>query len=376
MNTAPSYSLATHRPIQLMLADDSAVIRGALSKILKDDQAIQIVAAVRNGHMAIQSAKEHQPDVIILDIEMPVMDGITALPEILKTSPHSKVIMFSSLTAEGADVTLKAFSLGAVECLVKPSSSQDVGQGSAFQRDLLRLIKNLGGYQDPSPVTTPGRPAAIAAVPSTSPAPAQTLSVRSGARVYQGKPRILAIGSSTGGPNALFEILKHCQGVQIPIVLTQHMPATFTKILARHITDHTGMPAVEGETGMRLENGHIYVAPGGFHMRVQQDDAGLFIKLDDGPPENFCKPSVEPMFRSVIDIYGAKVLGLILTGMGQDGIEAGKALADTGAQLIAQDEATSVVWGMPGAVAKAGYCTHILPLGDIGPAVKKMVMGL
>ena len=202
-----------------------------------------------------------------------------------------------------------------------------------------------------------------------------TVTLRNDPHAYKGKPAIVAIGSSTGGPQALFKVLKHFSGFDVPIVITQHMPATFTKILADHIGQQTGIPAHEGEDGMPVEKGHIYVAPGGKHMLFEQKVTGLQIKLDDGPPENFCKPSVEPMFRSVIDVFGNKVYGLILTGMGNDGIGAGKLLNDGGGHLVAQDKATSVVWGMPGAVAKAGYCTFVLPLNEIGPHIRRAVMG-
>ncbi len=366
-------STASSKKISIMLADDSAVIRGALTRILETDSTIDIVASIANGEMAVKSAEIHKPNVIILDIEMPVMDGLTALPKILENSPNSKVIMFSALTESGAAVTLKAFSLGAVECLVKPSSTQSVGEGSEFQRKLLDLIKNLVPENDRAEHIE--HAAAPVSATAKSLLSADNIELRSGVGVYKGKPKILAIGSSTGGPNALFEITKDFKNFDVPIVLTQHMPATFTKILAEHITQQTGVPAEEGQDGMRLENGTIYVAPGAFHMKILKDDEGLYIKLDDGPPENFCKPSVEPMMRSVVDLFGRQVLALILTGMGHDGIDSGKLLADCGAQLVAQDEKTSTVWGMPGAVAKAGYCTDVLPLNEIGPHIRKAVMG-
>lgn len=357
---------ASSSTIKVMLADDSAVIRGALSRILEVDPDIEIIDSVANGEVAVRSATKHQPDVMLLDIEMPVMDGLTALPEIMKASPKTKVIMFSSLTEKGAKVTIRALALGAVECIVKPSSTQAVGQGSEFQQHLLNLIKSLCNHKSSGAVRQ-------SAVSAPAPAAPAQIALRGGA--YKGIPSVVAIGSSTGGPNALFEVLKNCKGINIPILLTQHMPATFTKILAQHITEHTGIPASEGEQGMKVERGHVYVAPGGFHMKVVKNDTGLEIKIDDGPPENYCKPSVEPMFRSAIELFNNRVLGVILTGMGNDGINAGKLLSDCGAQLIAQDEATSVVWGMPGAVAKAGYCTQVLPLDQIGPKIKMMVTG-
>ncbi len=376
--------------IKVMLVDDSAVIRGALTRLLEEDPAIEIISSVTNGEMAIGSAERHKPDIVILDIEMPVMDGITALPQILKRSPNSKVIMFSTLTEKGAQVTIKALALGAVECLVKPGPGE-AKSGGDFQQNLIKLIKNLcprprpatdrsgtsGAVNAPtSSVSTQAPQAALAKTAAQSAKPGTSVSLRSSAGLYTGTPAILAIGSSTGGPQALFQVLKSCNGFNIPIVITQHMPATFTKILAQHITQQTGLNAQEGENGMIVENGKVYVAPGGFHMLFETgSNQQMRIKLDDGAPVNYCKPAVDPMFESLIKIYGNKVLGVILTGMGHDGLGGGKTLSDLGGRLIAQDEKTSVVWGMPGAVATAGICTAVLPLDEIGPWIQKTVSG-
>lgn len=352
-----------------MLVDDSAVIRGALSRIIERQLDITIIGSLSNGEMAIASARRSQPDIIILDIEMPVMDGLTALPLLLEAAPQAKVIMFSSLTEKGAAVTLKAFSLGAVECLVKPTAAQQVGEGSAFERNILDLIRNLVPRASAPPTTTTPVSMPIPARPKTP----FTLHHNPGA--YRGRPDLVAIGSSTGGPQALFEVVKSFSSFTMPIVITQHMPATFTKILADHIRQQTGIPAHEGAPDMALENGHVYVAPGGFHMVFVRKGTQTLIQLNEGPPENFCKPSVEPMLRSAIDLYGNKVLGVILTGMGNDGMTASKTLVERGGRVIAQDEETSVVWGMPGAVARAGICTAVLPLKEIGPWVKNAVAG-
>lgn len=371
--------------INVVLVDDSAVIRGALMRILKNDPQIEIVGSVSNGQDGVMKARTTQPDILILDIEMPVMDGITALPKIIEASPKTKVIMCSTLTAKGADITMKALSLGAVETIVKPSSSTETGPGSAFQRDLLALVRNLTprkafGYQSASaPQGLNSRPSsATPPTPAATPAAAGlykgSVTLRNDANAYKGVPSILAIGSSTGGPQALFNVLKHCGGFNIPIVITQHMPATFTKILAEHIRIQTGIPAQEGSHGMLVENGKIYVAPGGKHMLFERQGTSLRIVIDDGPPENFCKPAVDPMMRSLVSLFGNKVLGVILTGMGHDGLGGARVLTDAGGRLIAQDEATSVVWGMPGAVATNGLCSAVLPLGEIGPWVRKAVL--
>jgi two-component system chemotaxis response regulator CheB len=361
--------------IHVMLVDDSTVLRGALARLLESDPVIKIVASVPNGEMAIKAAETKHPHIVVLDIEMPVMDGLTALPKILQASPKSKVIMFSSLTEKGATVSLKAFALGAVECIVKPSSGQSVTEGSDFQKNMISLFKNL----TPDHLRIAPESSETLAKTLATPAPkaaATAFTLRNDPAAYKGKPAIVAIGSSTGGPNALFSVLSHCKNFDVPIVITQHMPATFTKILADHIQQKTGIEAHEGAEGMAVEKGKIYVAPGGFHMEIVRQDTGLRVRLNHGPPENFCKPSVDPMFRSVIELFGNKVLGVILTGMGNDGIGGGKILIEKGGRMIAQDEATSVVWGMPGAVAKAGLCSAVLPLDDIGPWMRKAVMGV
>jgi len=349
------------RQINVMLVDDSAVIRGALSRILEEDKTIHIIASVANGEMAVTSAARHKPHIIIMDVEMPVMDGITALPKVLKASPDTKVIMFSTLTEKGASVTMEAMKLGAVECLVKPSSTQSVGSGSEFQGKILNLLKSLVPEEERTVGAAPRPPAIKTAQPAT-------ITLNKNPMAFKGRPSLIAIGSSTGGPQALFKVLGHLKGVTMPIVITQHMPATFTKILAEHIKQQTGIPSQEGAEGTVLKGGEIYVAPGGFHMLLKKNEAGqIVITLDDGPQVNFCKPAVDPMFQSAVKLYGNKVLGLILTGMGNDGLGGGRDLVQAGGRLIAQDEKTSVVWGMPGAVAKDGICTEVLPLEKIGP---------
>lgn len=366
--------------IKVVLVDDSAVIRGALSRILRNDPNIEIVGSVSNGEIGIAQARVKQPDILILDVEMPVMDGITALPKILQASPKTKVIMCSTLTEKGADITIKALALGAVDAIAKPTSSTETGPGSPFQRDLLALIENLvprlaREQRITAPRTSSPPTAATAprtAIPAAS-APA-SFSLHKDPAAYKGKPDLIAIGSSTGGPQALFKVLKNFTGFNVPIVITQHMPPTFTRILADHIRQQTGIPSHEGEDDMPLERGHIYVAPGGKHMLFTKEAGAVKIKLDDGPQENFCKPAVDPMYRSLIGMYGNRFLGIILTGMGHDGLEGGKLLVEKGGRLIAQDEKTSVVWGMPGAVAMNNLCTAVLPIDEIGPWVRKAML--
>ena len=361
------------KKISVLLADDSSVIRGALTKILISDPSIDVVSSVANGEIAITMARVKKPDIIILDVEMPVMDGLTALPKILEVSPDTKIVMCSSLTAKGAETTMKAMALGAVECIVKPTTSQGArDENSPFKKALLNLVLTLGKTSRPAPLSK-----AATATPSVSrtvtplPKKEKAITLRNDASAYRGEPSIIAIGSSTGGPQALFKTLKNIGKLKVPIVITQHMPATFTKILANHIQQQTGIPAFECEEGMSIEAGCVYVAPGGKHLLFEKDTSGLKAVLNDGPMENYCKPAVDPMMRSLVDIYGASILCVILTGMGHDGLEGVRALIKKGGRVIAQDEETSVVWGMPGAVANDGLCSAVLPLDDIGLWVRK-----
>lgn len=379
MSPLPSTSPESD-PIQVMLVDDSAIVRGFISRLLESDPAIKVVASVANGEQGVVSAARYHPDVVILDIEMPVMDGITALPQILKASPGVKVIMCSTLTVRNAEITFKAFQLGATDCIAKPSNSTEIHGAAEFKVDLLNRVKGLGKR-----ASTPPRPATVSLSTGTTNIASGVFSGGGNTALKQKtaftlrqhqpgdifRPNLLAIGSSTGGPQALFTVIKSFKDFDVPIILTQHMPATFTKILAQHITQNTGVTAFEGEPGMKIERGKVYVAPGGHHMTFEKKGVDIHIVLNDGPPENFCRPSVDPMLRSAIDIWGPKFLTVILTGMGQDGLEGSKLVVNGGGRVVAQDQETSVVWGMPGHVAIKGLCSAVLPLQDIGPYVRQ-----
>ncbi len=366
--------------IRVMQVDDSAVVRGLIAKVLETDPAIEIVGVAINGEMAVGNIKRLDPDVVLLDIEMPVMDGITALPLLLKECPDARVLMCSTLSERGADISIKAMTLGAADCILKPSSGAALMNGEDFQGELLRLIHALGeaarrkknAASMPAPAATVAKAPAGFAPAGVPPADAHKFSLRPGAPAV---PKIFAIGSSTGGPNALMAVLKDLKGLPVPIVITQHMPKTFTAILAKHIEQQCGIPCVEGAEGMALEAGKAYVAPGGLHMLIRGDATKPVIHLDDGAPENFCKPAVDPMLRSLIPIYGNRVLTMILTGMGSDGALGGGEIVKAGGRVIAQDEATSVVWGMPGAAAMAGICTAVLPLDGLSFWVKNAFAG-
>lgn len=372
----------SHKKIQVLLVDDSAVIRGLITRLLEADPEIEIVASRANGKAAISAAEKHKPDVALLDIEMPIMDGITALPEILKVSPDTKVLICSTVSGKNADISLKALSLGASECILKPTASRDISGREEFRRNLLNLVRTLGGRPardfDKEELPKSSKPGVHEQdniiVRRPDPAAGQ-ISLRPPVRPPFGGYKSLAIGSSTGGPQALFKVLKDVRDLKVPIFITQHMPPTFTKILADHISHNTDLQAHEAQEGMKVENGHVYVAAGGRHMLAKKNDDDILLVLDDGSPENYCKPSVDPMLRSLLKIYRTTMLTVILTGMGHDGYAACHDIAQEGGPIIAQDKQSSVVWGMPGAVATNGLCNEVLPLDEIGAKINSYLAG-
>lgn len=370
--------------IRVMVVDDSVVVRGLVSKWVDEEAGMESIGKCSNGAKAVEEVKALNPDVIVLDIEMPVMDGLEALPKILKLCPGVKVIMASTLTQRNAEISLKALSLGASDYVPKPVSNSGVTTSSAFKLDLINKIKALGStLLKQKEKIAPARPAVVTAKTPTA-QPTAAVSPSSGSadgytlREYSKKPpRILIVGSSTGGPPALISVLEELAPAlkQIPVLVTQHMPATFTKIFAEHLGRAAGLPSAEGIDGEQVHSGKIYVAPGGKHMILERKGAFPIIRLTDGPEVNFCKPAVDPLFDSVAKCYGASTLSIILTGMGSDGAIGAKTVADAGGSVIAQDEATSVVWGMPGATAKIGACSEVLPLKQIAPKLKQLITG-
>jgi len=363
-------------PYRVMIVDDSAVIRGLLTKTLETDAEIKVTSTVGNGQAAIDALKRTDIDVIVLDIEMPVMDGLTALPKLLEARPGVQIIMASTLTLKGASVSMKALSLGAADYLSKPTTTTGISTAQDFKRDLVEKVKSWGLVSR----RKRGLPAGTAAAPGSNvPPPPKKLypgavTLRPAA-IVPGKVDCLAIGSSTGGPQALFSVFRALGRVErMPVFVTQHMPATFTTILAEHLAQASGMPAAEAKDGEPALPGRIYVAPGDFHMTVESQGGTLTVRLNKNPPENFCRPAVDPMLRSIAKAYGNRTLFVMLTGMGQDGLKGARELINAGSTVIAQDEASSVVWGMPGAVASAGLCTAVLPLPEIGAYIKKALM--
>ena len=347
-------------PIRVLVVDDSAVIRGIVSRWIEASSETVLAGVAVNGGDAVRRAAQLRPDIIVLDIEMPEMDGITALPQLIRSCPQAKVIMASTLTRRNAEISLKALSLGAADYVPKPTSLGGGDAAEEFRRELFSRITALGRRRRAAEVQPqPTRGPLVAAKgshqlrkPSTLPA------------------QVVAIGSSTGGPQALVTVVSALAGdLNVPVLITQHMPPTFTAILAESIARTTGLKCVEAETGMMLERRCVYVAPGDHHMTLK--GRGGPLELNQGPPENFCRPAVDPMLRSVAAAYGPAALAVVLTGMGSDGREGARAIVGAGGSVIAQDEESSVVWGMPGAVTNAGLAAAVVPLNLVGAEIKK-----
>lgn len=346
------------RPIRVMVVDDSAVVRGLTTRLLESDPAIAVAASCGNGLAAVQQLSRLTVDVIILDIEMPVMDGLSALPKLLAIDPGVRVVMASTLTRRNAEISLSALAQGATDYIAKPSTSE-IRSAEDYRRDLLAKVLALGPRRTAR--------AAVAERPAARPL------LRAAATA---RPQLLVIGSSTGGPQALQAFFRDLPAeAGLPILVAQHMPAAFTPILAQHIAQAARRPCLEASDGAPLRQGHVLLAPGDFHMEIVRDGAQAVIRLNQAPPENFCRPSVNPLFRSAAAQFGPHVLALMLTGMGRDGLEGTRAIVQAGGTVIAQDEASSVVWGMPGAIAAAGLCNAVLPLNEIAPRVARIAAG-
>jgi two-component system chemotaxis response regulator CheB len=363
-----------------MVVDDSVVIRGLISRWVDAEPDMEVAASLRTGLDAVNQLDRIKPDVAVLDIEMPELDGISALPQLLAKKRDLIVIMASTLTRRNAEISFKALALGASDYIPKPESTREIAAAEIFRHDLIQKIRTLGAKVRraapvvASPALAPSLPADRAAALARPAVPPPALLRRAfGLQA----PRVLVIGSSTGGPQALLTLVTGLGPVidRYPVLITQHMPPTFTTILAEHLARSSRHPAHEAVDGEPVRAGQIYLAPGGRHMRVVRHGVEAAIALDDGPPVNFCKPAVDPLFTSAIDVWQGGVLAAILTGMGSDGMRGGKEIVAAGGSVIAQDEATSVVWGMPGAAVNAGICAAILPLNQIAPKVIRVFAG-
>ncbi len=336
--------------------DDSAVIRRLVTSALSQDPEIEVVGTAANGNIAIAKLAQLHPDVMTLDIEMPELDGLQTLKAVRPEYPRLPIVMFSTLTEKGAVTTLDALSLGASDYVTKPANVGSVAESIAsVQEQLIPKLKalaaarRLGGAPTRRQVN---RPLASGGLPLEA----------------------VVLGSSTGGPDALSEVLaKLPRDLPVPVFVVQHMPPVFTSILAQRLDNVSPLRVSEASDGERPQPGHVYVAPGDHHLHLERDLLGPKITLNQGPQENFCRPAVDALFRSAVPVYGKRVLSVVLTGMGKDGREGVRALREAGAPSVVQDEATSVVWGMPGAVAQASLADQVLPLGDIASAITSAV---
>jgi len=342
--------------IRVLVVDDSVVIRRLVTHALEEDPGLEVVGSASNGAIALQKIPFLNPDVVTLDIEMPEMDGLETLRRIHLEHPHLRVIMFSTLTERGATVTLTALSLGADDYVSKAAN------GGSLDRSLVSLRQELvPKIRQFFKGVSPDTPAQISPPAYTAP----TASPK--------RARVLGIGISTGGPAALAAILPALpQDFPLPVLVVQHMPPLFTRLLAERLNAACRIPVVEASQGESVIPGRIFLAPGDFHMKVTSADGTPRICLDRTPPLNSCRPSVDALFHSIADVYGAATIAVIMTGMGQDGMAGARTLKGLGARIVAQDEESSIVWGMPGSVVNAGLADSVLPLGKLVPGILEM----
>lgn len=359
--------------ISVLIVDDSAIIRSLIMRAISATHDIEVVATASNGEIGLEQLRLRKPDIVILDIEMPVMDGLTALPHMVKMSPESHVIIASTLSLRNAEISMRALALGASDYLAKPTA-QEMNAAEDFFRELLMKIRALGMTRvrrlEPAPATSIGT--AARATPVAAPAKHSPI-INSPPK---SKISCVAIASSTGGPQALqliFGMLKN-RASRVPIFITQHMPPTFTTLLAQHIAKESGVECHEGIDGEVVRAGVIYLAPGGYHMQAERSGFSTIIRLNQDPPVNFCRPAADPMLISLAKIYSSELLCVVLTGMGSDGAQGAKIVNQAGGTVIAQDEASCVVYGMPRAVAEANIASAILPLKEVSGYIEKAVM--
>jgi two-component system chemotaxis response regulator CheB len=358
--------------IRVLIVDDAVVIRKLVSDALAADPELEIVGTAANGRIALQKIPQCNPDVITLDVEMPEMDGLETLRQLRPEYPKLPVIMFSTLTERGAQVTLDALSLGASDYVTKPANVGGLTESLQRIRDeLIPRIKALCRR----PIFAPATPELAApAEPYRGAGAAMARAVSSSVRPGGGPIDLLVIGVSTGGPNALAAMLPQIKAdLPVPVLIVQHMPAMFTKLLAERLNSQCKLRCREAVEGDVIQPGVIYIAPGDFHMTIQRRGVTPTIALNQDPPENSCRPAVDVLFRSAASLYGPHLLGVVLTGMGQDGLRGCEDIAERGGRIFVQDEASSVVWGMPGFVARAGLAQKVLPLESMAVEIVRAI---
>jgi len=338
--------------IKVLVVDDSTVMRKLISDILKSDPQIEVIDTAKTGKEAIEKAKNLKPDVITLDIEMPEMDGITALKILRKEVPQTKVIMFSSLTQEGAKATIESLALGAYDFVPKPSTKSFLESVKKIEQDLIPKIKSVVPLKEIKLIYKP---------------------VQITSKIEKGIYKVCGIGVSTGGPQTLLKILpKLPPNFPAPILIVQHMPPLFTKQLAERLNSLSRLRVKEAEEDEFVKDGVVYIAPGDYHMKIKKENSLIKIKLYQGPPRNFCRPSVDELFESLAEVYNGKTLALILTGMGNDGKEGAKKIKEKGGVVLAQDAESSVVFGMPKAVIEEGLADEVINLSKISERLKDL----
>ena len=358
--------------IRVLVVDDSVVVRRLVGDVLAADPEIDLVGTAANGRLALSKVEQLRPDIVTMDIEMPELDGVQTVRQLRRSGNRVPVIIFSTLTDRGATATLDALAAGATDYVTKPAHVGSVARSMEQVRSsLIPKIKGLAGR----PAAVPATPAAA---PPATPAPAR-LPRPAGAAPARGRPRgydVLVVGCSTGGPEALTTFLSSLPRLSVPIAVVQHMPAVFTRQLATRLDRSLPYEVTEATPGQLLRPGTVTIAPGDHHLHVTSAAGGLVARLSQEPPENYCRPAVDVLFRSAAHACQGRVLAVVLTGMGQDGCRGASAVVEAGGTVLVQDRQTSVVWGMPGAVAGAGLAEEVLPLAELGPAVSKRLAPL
>ncbi len=365
-------------PIRVLVADDSVVVRRLISDVINAESDMEVVGVAANGRSAVEAAHRLVPDVITLDVEMPVLDGLGALAEIRRFAPATPVVMFSVATLEGSRHAADAIARGANAVIGKPSGPGGLSNSLdkirnevvpqlrvlAERRAATRSLEPMVRADVQSPQATP----AVSNPSDAAPMPTQR------ADGHFARVDCVVVGVSTGGPRALEEIVgQFPSDFPVPVLIVQHMPPTFTVMLATRLARRTPLAVVEAGDDMVLSPGTIYIAPGDRHLVVERQGAAIVTRLNEAPPENSCRPSADVLFRSAVEHFGARVLGVVLTGMGEDGMRGCEVIRHAGGRIIVQDEATSVVWGMPGAVARRGLADAILPLAEVVPEIVERV---
>lgn len=362
------------KKIRVLIVDDSVVVRRMLTQVLEQDREIEVVGVAATGRIATAKVEQLKPDIVTMDSDMPDLDGVQMLLHLRRNYPHLRVILFSSPTEYGGTATLDGLSLGANDYVIKPSKNGGANESISRLRDtLIPKIKGLFKNQ-PLPVSTLNRPREAKKAPSQSKAPsnaAPEIAMSRRGRAIE----VLAIGISTGGPNALAEMLPGLpDDFPIPILIVQHMPTIFTRMLADRLQAACNLKVRECIPGEALARGQVWIAPGGSHMALKREGSQIRLVTNQDPPENSCRPAVDVLFRSVAALYGASALAVVMTGMGQDGLRGCEAIRKVDGRVLAQDEPSSVVWGMPGAVATAGLAEQIVSLKDMAREITRIVM--